>query len=928
MKKTIIILAFLISYCSGFAQNSSKISIKGSVVDSLSKPLESATVLLLSSKDSSLVNFARTNEKGTFELKSLENNSYFIKISFVGYANFTQIVQKATANLLDLGEIKMQPIEKELAGIIVKADAIPVEINGDTINYNAAAFKTKPNAVVEDLLKKLPGVQVNRDGSVMAQGEKVQKVTVDGKEFFGKDPKIATQNLPADAINKVQVFDKKSDQSMFTGIDDGKREKTINLQLKEEKKKMFFGSVMGGGGTNERFDSKINLNKFNKTKQFSVLGIGNNINKQGFSIDEYLNFTGEMQRMMAGGGGQIKLEFNSNDQNGIPLDFGGRPVGFMKSFAGGVNFNDQLTKKAEINGSHFFNSLNNVIEKDLVRQNFLPDKNYTTTQNSLQNNQNTNHRVNFALDQKIDSLNSLRLTSNISFNETNLRASSTSKNIAENNVLMNEGTRNNFSQGNGTNMTTNLLFRHKFMKKGRTFSANFNLGINENTSNGTLDAVNKFYTNTTQIDSIKQTNSQDSKFHTFGVNLSYTEPITKRKYLEFLYNFSKNLNDVNREVYDLSKDKPILNQLLSNQFSNIYTYNRVGVNFRLNNKKYNFSTGLAFQESDLDGKILSKNISIQKSFSNFLPNFHTNYSFSGSQNLNLDYEATMREPSLNELNPIPDNSNPLNIYVGNTELRPEYVHRMRLHFNAFNQVNYTNFFSAIGFTYTTNKISNSQQINDALVTTNQPINVRNDYNLQSNFNYGFRLKKIDTRVNLGANLTYIRGINFINTIENTTKRFIEAADARIEYKFKEIFDFALLADWQYNQTQYTLNQALSQKYLDQTYGFETNLTLPKNWQFSSNLDYLIFASYNQTVPLLNASLSKFFLKGNRGELKLSVVDLLNKNIGISRHAEVNYVQDERTRSLGRYFLMSFTYSLRGKSAGGMSGQRNIIKMRL
>ena len=895
-----------------FAQ---KITVKGSVLDSASNPLQYATVMLLSVKDSSLVNFGRTNHTGLFELKNINSANYLFKITYVGYQSYLKLIVPSDAILVDLGIIKLQPTSKELAEVAIKAEKAPVSIKGDTIEFNAGSFKVKPNGVVEDLLKKLPGVEVDKDGNVKAQGETVRRVTVDGKEFFGRDPKMATKNLPADAIDKVQVYDKRSDQADFTGIDDGQRQKNINLILKEDRKKGAFGNITAGAGLDKRFAGKLNVNRFNKDKQLSFLGMGNNVNQQGFSFEDYMNFTGDLMRMMSGRGGSLRLEVNADEGN-LPLNFGQKPTGFMKNWAGGMNFNNPISKKTETNGSYFYNNLSQLSESEQNRQNFLPSGNFTSNKKSKLNNHNDNHRLNFTLDQKIDSLNSLKLTSYINYNKTNSNTVSNSQSLSEENVLQNSGFRNYSGNSEGFGLSSNLLFRHKFLKKGRTFSTNLTFGLNNTTSNGDLSAINKYYQDgvLSRSDNILQHNTKISDRLNYGINASFTEPLGKRKYLEFNYAYAKNNYKSDAEVNDIKDNVSTYNQLLSNKFESYFSYNRLGANIRFNGKKYNFSSGLNIQNAHLEGNLLLLDNKISRNFQNILPNMHYNYDFQQSQHLRFDYETNFQEPSINQLAPITDNRDPLNIYVGNSDLKPEYSHRLGINYTSFNQLNFTSFFSSINLVYTTNKITDSQQISNLFVRTLQPINVKDDYLLNGDISYGFRIKPIKLRVEISENVFFNRGIGFVNQQENRTKGLRANTRLRLNYQ-QDNFDVSTEAKIGYNQTHYSVNQQQNQSFFNNNYSADLNWTIHKNLVFGTDFDYTTYTGlttgYNQNIPLWAASISTFFLKNRLGELKLSVNDLLNRNTGINRVAQLNYVQDERISTLGRYFLLSFTYSLKG-----------------
>ncbi|GAB3167201.1 outer membrane beta-barrel family protein [Telluribacter humicola] len=909
------------------AQTPAKISIWGAVVDSASRPLDGATILLLSGQDSSLVSFGRSQSNGRFEFKNVDNKAYLLQITYVGLQKYTQPLDVQSTATLDLGTLHLLPVPKDLSEVLIRGERAPVQIKQDTIEYNAGSFKVQPNAVVEDLLKRLPGVEVERDGTVRAQGQQVQRVTVDGKEFFGRDPKIATRNLPADAIDKVQVLDRKSDQAQFTGIDDGQREKTINLTLKEEKKNMTFGNLTAGAGPDNRYSVRGNLNRFSKTKQLSLLGMGNNVNQQGFSMDDYMNFTGAAQRMMSGQ--RVLIQINGDEETEIPLNFGGRTNGYLTNWAGGVSFNNQITPKTEVNGSYFYNQLGQDIDQLVNRQTFLPNRTFTSAQNTDQHTGNTTHRGNLVLDQKIDSSNSFRWTNRFDYRQNNAAITGESRAFAANGELENQGIRTTSSQSDGIRLNSELLLRHRFRKKGRSLSSTLTFGLDQNDRNGTLNATNRFFDGgsavPTRIDTLRQVNEQNNDRQNYGITLSYTEPIAKRKYLELNYSWQKALNDVDRRVYDMGSEglSRRLNQQLSNQFRNDFTYQRGGVNFQTNQKQYNASVGMSVQQSSLRGELLRQGVDINRSFVNILPNARLQYNFADTRNLNLTYDTDVREPGIQQLSPVVDNTDPLNIYEGTPSLRPEYNHRLTLRYFNFNALQSSNLFGFLNFTYTANRITDSQQIDERLVRTFRPVNVRNDYTFNGDLSKGFRIRSLGTRVNMSTNLLYNRSITPVNGIDNQTRRLVSRSTLRLEYRYKESFNISASARLTYNQTAYSLNTSLNQRFTNQNYDVEANWQLGKIARLSTTLDYAIYnfpdSDFSQKVPIWNASVAHAFLKNKRGELKLSAVDLLNRNVVINRVAQANFVQDEQIRSLQRYFLLSFTYSLGIKPRPQMRG---------
>jgi hypothetical protein len=932
--KRIYILVILLSIVQiSVAQ---KFSIKGQVTDSTRSVLPGSTVMLLSQKDSTLVNFGVSDKNGLFEVKNVGVGDYFLKITFVGYATYQKRISAVGASGdINVGSIKMIPQDKQLEELVIKGEKAPVTVKRDTIEFNAGSFKVKANANVEDLLKKLPGVEVETDGTVRAQGEQVQRVMVDGREFFGRDPKLATRNLPADAVEKVQVFDKKSDQSIFTGIDDGQKEKTINLELKEEKRNGAFGNMMAGAGTNERFQAKANINRFGKGKQLSFLGMGNNINEQGFSFGDFLNFTGGSQQMMGGGGGRVSIQLDGDNTNGVPLNLGGRQNGIMTNYAGGVNFNRDLTKKAQLTSSYFYNRLDQDIRQGTDRINFLPNQSsYNFNENSIQSNLNDNHRVSLTLDQKIDSANSIKFTNNITYSESTQRSFTESETRSSNSTLQNESERSNINDQTSFNLNSSVLFRHRFAKKGRTLSTNLTLGISKTDGSGNLNSINQFYGTNPRLEELTQRNTQSNNTQSYGGTLTYTEPLGGRKYLEANYSYRTNQNQVDRIVYDEKGGGSNIDPSLSNTYNSNYIYSRPGVNFRMNREKYNFAVGVGYQNTQLKGDLITQNAKIERNFENFLPVARFNYDFSNFKHLRFDYETSMQEPGIQQLQPTVINADPLNISVGNPELRPGYAHNLSANFTTFNPSKFINFFAFMTAVYTTNAIANSQTVDPTnFVRTSKPVNVRDNLRINGNFNLGVPIKKLNSRFNIGPTFSITNGINLLNDLENRTKQQTIGGTARYNYTFKEILIIDLSANLSRQQTEYDFNQQQNQAFINRTYTAEANLTFLKNYQLNTSYNYYSYNSettnFSQNIPVLNIGLSRFLLKNNVGELTIGVNNLLDQSLSVNQTATENYLQQTTSNNLGRYFMVSFTYALNKQlnpMGGGRRGRRGGMQM--
>jgi hypothetical protein len=912
MIRKIIVAVLLLSIQNAFAQ---KYVIKGQLLDSLSGPLPSATVLLLQQKDSTLIKFGVSDVQGNFEIKGVTKGEYIFKVSYLGFATHAQKVSAAGELLeISLGQVKLLSNASQLGEVVVQAEKAPVTVKRDTIEFNAGSFKTKTNATVEDLLKKLPGVEVETDGTVKAQGEEVRRVMVDGREFFGQDPKMATRNLPADAVEKVQVFDKKSDQAVFTGIDDGQKEKTINLELKEEKRHGAFGNSMVGVGDKNHYTAKTNINKFNNGNQLSVLAMGNNINQQGFGIGEYLNFSGGAGGTGGGGGMRIEINAGGAQSGGAQLNTG-QQNGLVTNYAGGANINQNYNRnKTKLNGSYFYNRLDQNLLTNLQRIYNSPNGTNDFDQISNQNITNDNHKVNLTVDHKIDSVNSLKFNSSLVYNLSDQRQFKNGKMWEIGNLaLANESDQATTAKGNGLTLNSSLLLRHRFAKKGRTLSTNLTFGYSQDKSDGALQSVNTFYRGQTVVQNVNQINSQTTTNPSYGVNASYTEPLGRRKYLEFNYNFNANVNSVNRDVFDVKNEQKTFNQTFSNQYTSNYLYNRPGVNFRMNREKFNFSVGTAFQNTRLNGDLISTNQKIDRTFTAVLPSAHFNYDYNTFKHLRIDYSTSMQEPTIAQLQPIINNyTDQQNQSVGNPELRPSYVHQLRTNFNLFNPTSFMNVFARVNANYTTNAITNSQtQTQTGWLS--KPINVRNSMSLNANINLGIPIKPLNSRLNFGPTFNMSNGINFTNDIENTVNQQTVGGSIRYNYSLNDILIVDLGTTLSKQLTEYSFNTNQNQSFFNKTYNAEVNVNFLKAYALNTEMNYFVYTSqtsdFSQAIPLWNVSLSRYILKNKVGELKVGVNNLLNRSQTASQTASANYLQQQTMNNLGRFLMVSFTYAL-------------------
>lgn len=918
--RILLLLAAVLTAQALYAQ---KITVKGKLVDATDTPLPMATLLFLNPKDSTLINFGATNKEGLFEVKNLNRAEYLFKVTYVSQETlWLKISPKPDETVIDLGVQKMEPASTLLGEVQIKGERAPVTIKKDTIEFNAGSFKTQPNAVVEDLIKKLPGMEVDNDGTIRAQGEQVQRVTVDGKEFFGRDPKLATRNLPADAVEKVQVFDRKSDQAQFTGIDDGQREKTINLELKEEKRNGMFGNAMGGYGTDDRFTGRLSLNRFSKGQQLSIVGTANNVNDQGFSIDDYMTFTGGASAFAGGGGGTRTITIGGTGGGGgggMQLG-GGQTNGIMQTYGGGLNFNKDFTKKTKLSANYFINYLDHDISQNTERSYFegpeIPGIEPIGFYNEFnnQNSTNLNHRLNAILDHEIDSANSIKWTNGVTLSKTTMVQDSHIETLSFEEEPLRINDRISRSDGTSLSYNSELLYRHRFNKKGRTFSSTFNFSLQDSDRDGKLNGL--FQEPGEPDSTYNQRSAQATDNLTYGAALSFTEPLGGRKYLEANYSVRLTKNDVDRAVYDIEEGgTETANDPLSSKYNSDYLYQRAGLNLKINRDNSSLTIGAGFQQTRLTGDIIrptAQQAEIDRTFANFLPAVHYNYDFDNNMRFRVDYETSMQAPTIQQLQPTIDNTNLPNIYVGNPNLKPSYQHNVRLNFSKFDPVTFISFFAFLTGTYTTDAITNGQALNTEGGFTTTPVNVDNNINLSGNFNASLPVSKLMSRFNVGVNVRQQQSISVSNEQQFDVDQLTLGGNLRYTFTFKEIFDLSLSTNLSRQNTSYEGGQA-DQAYFNKTYTAEANVNFLKRFRFAGNMNYMQYENQanNSTIsiPMLNTSLSMYVLKANAGEIKFAINNMLDRQLGVSQSATNLYFERQTMNSLGRYYMVSFTYSI-------------------
>jgi hypothetical protein len=888
--KQLLLFILLVMGQGAYAQH---YAIKGKVAERQSKVLPSASVFLLQTQDSAVVTFTTTNTAGLFVLKDIQKGGYIFKVTFLGYApHFSNIVTPAQADTLDLGTIELQPVASQLPVVSITAPAKPVTVKKDTLEYHADSFRTRPNASVEQLLKNLPGLEVERDGNISVQGESVTRIFVDGKEFFGGNLQMATKNLPADAIDKVQVIDEKSEEARFSGIADGQRQKIINLTLKEDQRNLGFGKATAGLGTDNRYLAQANYNRFDKGNQLSLVGMSNNVNNQGLST-EGIMASGAAAGMGAGGAS-------------FPGAFGQQ--GLVNSHAGGVNVSNQITQKIYINGSYQLNNTNAHIQRDLSRQNFLPGGTASYYENSRYQNRNTGHSADISLERK-DSLNSIRLNTAFTVSDANAEGNSRRRSYSEADTLVNEGERTSLAQDKGFDLNTDLFYGHRFRKKGRLLTLTNQFAIYRNNSKGHSESVTRFVQGPEEA--IRQRNEQASDNLNYSLRVTYTEPLANKQYLQANYKVSNRSSDTDLEVFDIINETSWFNPEQSSRFRSGYLYQQAGLTYQLARGKYNLAVGANLQRSALSRRLQQSDDQVKQSYENILPSVKYKQQITKFTRVSIDYVTSVREPTVQQLQPVVVRYDPLNLLVGNPGLRPEYTHQGRATFSSAAPASGIFLSGTLNFNYATNPITAAVTINERQVRSTQFVNVKHNSNFSALLNLGFPVKKFNSRFNLSPYFRYGQSINLLNGVAGTIKQRSVGGNVSYTFRYEDILDVNFRTNTTLTSSKYELNRNLDQIFITTAYMVDASVQFMKYFELSSELDFRKFKNtstgFDQQVPIVDISLSRRLLKNKKGELKLSGLNVLNRNVGATQFASLNFIEQSTQNTLGNYCLLSFTY---------------------
>lgn len=897
--------------------------IKGSVGDTLnSAKLQRSSVTIIRASDSIIESFTRTNASGNFEVRVRKEGKYILRITFPSFADYVDVIN-VNKDVTDIGEVSMVSKEHLLKEFVITRQIAAIKIKGDTTEYVADSFKVKEGANVEDLLKKLPGIQVDKNGQITAQGETVQKILVDGEEFFADDPKVVTKGLQADAVDKVQVYNKKSDQAEFTGIEDGEKTKTINLMLKENKKKGYFGKLEAGGGNDGYFQNQGMVNAFKGKRQLSVFGITSNTNKAGLGWEDNDKFGSSNRTTEIGDDGEIYNTWTSTDQDFSGWDGRYNGQGLPKTWTGGAHVADKWNEdKNHISGNYRYAKQNVEINGATNTINALPgDSSNVTWQNKEQFSTADRHAADVMYERKIDSSSSIKVTANAGQKTTKTYTHYNMIGALQNAEVTDTQYYNDRTitgDAVSTYINASLLYRKKFAKKGRTMSLDIKENYKDNQSEGILNSVIN-YADTTASQTTNQRKINDGTSLAFSAKGTYTEPLSKKTFLIVDYSSSINNNSSLNYSYN-SIPGQLYSDVPNDTFSSNYRYNIFtnagGAAFRYVYKKLNYSFGgtvsnARYTQTDLRHGDTSNTIN----YLNFFPKASFKYKLSNQRSIDLSYNGNTRQPSITQVQPLVQNNDPTRVAKGNPGLRQEFTHSMRASYNDYKVLTGRYIWSSVSFTSVNDAISTSQDIVNGVYTT-QYINVNGNYNGWAYLNYGFKLAKTGIRIGGHVNPSIARVNNIINGQKNTNDNNTYSGGLEFNYEKEEQWEFSFSPGIAYNDNKATIS-AYSTSYWSSSSDASVSVKLPSKFRINTDVDMMFrqktkVLNGNNNVIKWNASVSRTFLKNDQLILELSVYDILNQNLGFNRSAQGSTVTQETYNTIRRYGLLNLAWNFSHK----------------
>lgn len=913
MKYFFIVFIILICFQKSNAQNA---SIKGVITDTLNKHnLTNAVISLLHSKDSILYTFTRSDKNGNFNLSKINKGKYIVLVTYPTYADYFDTIHILNDNNINLETVKLTPKAHLLADVTVVSKIAAVRMKGDTIVYKADSFKVKQGATVEDLIKLFPGIQVDKNGNITAHGTRVEKVMVDGEEFFGDDPTIATKNLSADMVNEVQVFDKKSDQATFTGVDDGQTSRTINLKLKENAKKGWFGKLEASIAIKDVWNNSLMANSFKGKRKLSFYGIASSNGKTGLNWDESSKYGSQSNTSFSMSDDGSTMYFEGDDFDGMEY-FG---QGLPKSWSGGINYGNKFNNnEQQVNGSYLYSKVINEGTGYSKSKSLLPDTVFFNNENNKTTGVKDKHGINGTVDWQMDSLLSLKVTVSASKGNSYGNSNYYNEALNEQNQYVNNSIRNKINQGKNKNINYNVLVRKKFKKIGRTLSLSLEQKFNTQNNDGYLYSENNFYNANGSLnfsDTTDQKKLSDNNTNNLKSKIAFTEQLLKSLVVEFSYTYQ--LNNYTNKVLSYDKNNSGKYEDFNTKFSNNFKFTNatslIGTMFRYQKNKLNVSFGGNVSLANFKQKDLIKDTTYHYQFNNIYPTAILTYKFNSNKRITINYNGNTKQPSINQLQPVADNNNPLFIQKGNPNLVQEFNHAFAVNYNNYQVLKNRGYGFRIRYNTTYNAIRSSIYTDSLGRSISQYVNLNGNNYFTTNINYNTKVKKLDIYVNASYSFNIGNSISIVNNQTNKNVNKSHQMYVGISKEKENKFNLWLYNSIAYNISSSSIRSEINTQYWSASLGADLSVYLPWKLELNNNIEAELrqkteLFSGNNNITIWNIYISRKIFKGDKSQLRFTAFDILNQRRNYERDISSNTITETGYQQLSQYFLFSFIWN--------------------
>ena len=864
-------------------------------------PFPNVTVLLIGTTDSVIVRETLTHSDGSFDMEQIDRGEYILRLQYLGYEQLDETVEMTGST--DVGTLYLSESARLLNEVTINMRPPVGKQLGDTTQFNAAAFQTMKDASAQDLIEKMPGMSAE-DGDLQAQGEAVAQILVDGKPFFGTDVQAALQNLPAEIIQNIQVFDKLSDKAELSGFDDGERLKTINIITKPNSRKGLFGKTSAGYGDNDRYIAGASVNAFNEQQRLTITGLSNNINAVNYSADP--NSQGAVR-----------------PQNGI-----------INTNRIGVNYTDSWSEKVELNASYLFNHRKNFGESSLFREYVLPDddgQNYTESGENTR--RNSDHRFRMRLEYNIDSNNRILFRPNFSAQSDKENSFFSGRTLNDSGPV-NQTENHRQANNSDIDFDSRLYYSRRFDKAGRSLRLGLETGNHKNDDDAERHTENVFYDDAVREEIIRQNIVRARKGFSWEASASYTEPIGKRGMVELEYEVGNRRDDSDQLAYDMDDlgNHTRIDTALSNTFNSNYLSQEAEIGYQYSLEKLRLQVEAEFQHAQLKNDQEFPNpFALTRTFRSVLPSVRIDYKFTESKNLEFDYDARTNAPSVADLSGAIDNSNALHLRTGNPDLDQSYSNRFRLRYRSYNPDNEQSFFAMINSSTTSNRVVNNTIIADEPIELangiilrkgaqlTQPINLDGYWDISSYFHYGLPVRLLPSNFNVHGGIRYSHSPGMVNNETNTVNATRYSGGLSLSSNISDRIDFNIWTRSSFNNVENSLRPELGNNYFTQTTRVNYNWILWDGLVYRLDMNHRLNSGlsegYDNSIFLVNMAIGKKLLKNERAEVSVNVYDLFGQNNNIQRDITETYIEDSSSNVLQRYFMVSLTYNIRYFSRG-------------